>query len=159
MSPGFLAVLLHRQYGEKEQYEDGQAGEEDDDLDDAEEKQLPDFKEGERLPLLGPSSDSGGRGGVQTAHTGSRAMLGVKEKMTTPPSHLTESELISKMEKNGIGTDASIPTHIENILKRKYSELAAGRKLVPTQLGLVLAQGYHQIDLRLGPKSSLNATR
>ena len=59
MSPGFHAVLLHRQYGEKEQYEDGQVGEEDDDLDDAAEKQLPDFKDGAMLPLLGPSPDSG----------------------------------------------------------------------------------------------------
>lgn len=66
--------------------------------------------------------------------------------MTTPPTYLTESELISKMEYNGIGTDASISTHIENILKRNYVELIAGRKLKPSRLGLVLAQGYHLID-------------
>ena len=44
------------------------------------------------------------------------------------------------------GTDASISTHIENILKRKYVELTPGRKLKPSRLGLVLAQGYHFID-------------
>ncbi len=64
----------------------------------------------------------------------------------TPPTYLTESELISRMEKHGIGTDASISTHIENILKRYYVELLPGRKLKPTKLGLVLAQGYHLID-------------
>lgn len=66
--------------------------------------------------------------------------------MTTPPTYLTESELISRMEKHGIGTDASIATHIENILKRNYAELIPGRKLKPSRLGLVLAQGYHLID-------------
>lgn len=50
------------------------------------------------------------------------------------------------MEKHGIGTDASISTHIENILKRNYVELIPGRKLKPSRLGLVLAQGYHLID-------------
>ena len=50
------------------------------------------------------------------------------------------------MERNGIGTDASIPTHIDNILKRNYVVLESGRRLVPTQLGMVLVQGYLRID-------------
>ncbi len=66
--------------------------------------------------------------------------------MTTPPTYLFESELISLMEKNLIGTDASISTHIKNILKRNYVELILSRKLKPSRLGLVLAQGYHLID-------------
>ena len=66
--------------------------------------------------------------------------------MTVAPGYLTESDLISLMEKNGIGTDASIPTHIENILKRRYAELETGRRVKPSRLGLVLAQGYHAID-------------
>lgn len=77
---------------------------------------------------------------------GKHASLDIKERMTTPPTYLTESELISKMEHHGIGTDASISTHIENILKRNYVELISGRKLKPSRLGLVLAQGYHLID-------------
>ena len=81
-----------------------------------------------------------------TPFSGKFCTLDVKEKMTTAPYYLTESELISRMEKHGIGTDASISTHIENIQKRNYVELIAGRKLKPSRLGLVLAQGYHLID-------------
>jgi len=75
-----------------------------------------------------------------TPSSGKFCTLDVKERMTTPPTYLTESELISRMEKHGIGTDASISTHIENIQKRYYVELIPGRKLKPTRLGLVLAQ-------------------
>jgi hypothetical protein len=35
---------------------------------------------------------------------GKHASLDIKERMTTPPTYLTESELISKMEHHGIGT-------------------------------------------------------
>lgn len=67
------------------------------------------------------------------------------ECYTQPPDYLTEAELISLMEKHGIGTDASIPVHINNICMRNYVNVAAGRKLVPTSLGIVLVHGYQKV--------------
>lgn len=66
---------------------------------------------------------------------------------TSPPRHLTESELISWMEHHGIGTDASIATHINTICTRNYVRVSSpDRQLVPTQIGVSLVHGYHRVD-------------
>ena len=66
------------------------------------------------------------------------------------PKLMTAAELAEKMEKYGIGTDASIPTHIGNIIERQYVTVQdPGRKLVPTPLGDALAKGYCEIDPEL----------
>ena len=76
------------------------------------------------------------------------AIAGVEltTSQTSPPPYLSESDLISLMEKNGIGTDASIPAHINNVEKRGYVKIGAGRRVVPTDLGVTLTRGYHAID-------------
>ena len=90
-----------------------------------EDVELPDVVEGDVLPLAAAEVVAG---------------------ETSPPGHLTESDLIGLMEKNGIGTDASIATHVENIGKRRYVRVGPGRTMVPTELGIVLVQGLRRID-------------
>lgn len=67
------------------------------------------------------------------------------ERQTGPPDYLSESELITLMEKHGVGTDASIPVHINNICERNYVTIIAGRRLQPTSLGIVLVHGYQKV--------------
>jgi DNA topoisomerase IA len=42
------------------------------------------------------------------------------ERRTAPPPYLKEHELISLMDKYGIGTDASMAGHVDTIRQRKY---------------------------------------
>ena len=90
------------------------------------------------LPHLAPKSDTLPQLVVgETLHVRQLALV---EGATQPPHAISESELISEMEASGIGTDASIPTHITNIEKRRYVRMIGGRRLQPTQLGLALIQ-------------------
>eukprot|EP00828_Plagiopyla_frontata_P030909 TRINITY_DN4070_c0_g1_i5.p1 TRINITY_DN4070_c0_g1~~TRINITY_DN4070_c0_g1_i5.p1 ORF type:complete len:576 (-),score=79.71 TRINITY_DN4070_c0_g1_i5:23-1750(-) len=74
----------------------------------------------------------------------------VNEQYTTQPDYMSESELIGKMEQYGIGTDASMAMHINNICEREYVVVAAAkRQLVPTDLGFNLIASYEVIDKAL----------
>lgn len=64
---------------------------------------------------------------------------------TTPPQLLTESELISLMEKHGIGTDATHAEHIDKIQKRQYVKKLKTARFIPSKLGLTLYEGYHSM--------------
>ena len=52
------------------------------------------------------------------------------------------------MEKNHIGTDASMSVHIENIVKRGYVEVddENGRRLIPTNLGRALIEALENVE-------------
>lgn len=68
---------------------------------------------------------------------------------TSPPDYLTEADLIGLMEQHGIGTDASISVHVHNVCERGYLRVEAGRRVVPTDLGITLISGYQRIDPEL----------
>ncbi|TNJ30689.1 DNA topoisomerase III [Giardia muris] len=89
--------------------------------------------------------------------------ISIVNGMTKPPSHLSEADLLGLMERHGIGTDASMATHINNIVTRTYVEIKkTGRKrlLVPSSLGISLVHGYHIIDSDLvSPQLRANIER
>ena len=47
------------------------------------------------------------------------SVLMLRESSTAPPPLLSESDLISLMDANGIGTDATIAEHIATVLERQ----------------------------------------
>lgn len=66
------------------------------------------------------------------------------------PPLLSECECIQLMERHGIGTDASISQHIENVCKRKYCSVERdSRRLRPTDLGVALYRGLARVDASL----------
>ena len=94
ISPGFLAILLHKEYGDEKDV----SGQENTFDDKEEVLDLPELFKGDIFSIVSGKKTSSK---VAVEVTGSRALLSVKEKMTTAPSHLTESELINLMERNG----------------------------------------------------------
>mmetsp|Transcript_13705 Transcript_13705/g.54233 ORF Transcript_13705/g.54233 Transcript_13705/m.54233 type:complete len:445 (-) Transcript_13705:54-1388(-) len=86
---------------------------------------------------------------MTTANSWTVQALELKEGKTAPPQHLSEAELIGLMERHGIGTDASIAVHINNICERGYVRLTGARRLVPTTVGAALVHGYYRIDPEL----------
>ena len=61
--------------------------------------------------------------GIKKGDTYELVDVRLKEGLTSPPPYLTESDLISLMEKLGIGTDASMAVHINNICERRYVQV------------------------------------
>ena len=73
----------------------------------------------------------------------------IREGATKAPDLLTEPELITLMERHGIGTDATMAQHIETIQVRGYCAKQANRDFVPLQLGIALFEGYAAATLPL----------
>lgn len=60
--------------------------------------------------------------------------LNIKEDWTKPPSRLTESSLVKKLEADGIGRPSTYASIIETLKKREYVTLE-GKSFIPTELG------------------------
>eukprot|EP01035_Chromulina_nebulosa_P021252 gene21252-27537_t len=67
------------------------------------------------------------------------------EGETTAPIHISESDLIKKMDDTGIGTDATIAEHIKTIIKRDYA-YKDGQRFIPTNLGYLLPN--NDVDIK-----------
>lgn len=83
---------------------------------------------------------------------------------TQPPPLLSEADLISLMDKAGIGTDATMHDHIKKLLDRCYATKDANTRFCPTTLGEALVMGYdsmgHELwkpDLRALMESDMKA--
>lgn len=68
---------------------------------------------------------------------------------TSPPQLLTEADLISLMEKHGIGTDATHAEHIETIKSRMYVGLTPDQRFLPGELGMGLVEGYNSMGYEM----------
>jgi DNA topoisomerase-3 len=73
----------------------------------------------------------------------------MSESTTSAPEPITESDLIAIMDRNGIGTDATIATHIATIQAREYASKDNLGRFIPTKLGLALVEGYNSMGLQL----------
>ncbi|CAG9463966.1 unnamed protein product [Pedinophyceae sp. YPF-701] len=74
--------------------------------------------------------------------------ISLDESKTQPPPKLSERDLISLMERHGIGTDATTADHIKKQLDRGYATKDDGTmQFWPTKLGEALVHGYMTMGL------------
>ncbi|XP_046143388.1 DNA topoisomerase 3-alpha isoform X1 [Osmia bicornis bicornis] len=78
------------------------------------------------------------------------------QEETSPPQLLTEADLISLMDKYGIGTDATHAEHIDTIKSRQYVGVTDGKYLIPGKLGIGLVMGYDLMGFEMS-KPNLRA--
>lgn len=93
-----------------------------------------------------------GQGELPPLQVGSRirpTSFLMKEGRSGPPQPISEVELISLMDRNGIGTDATIAQHISTILDREYARKDGSQKFLPTPLGIALVEGYNSMGYQL----------
>lgn len=81
----------------------------------------------------------------------SPASVTIEKEHTSPPSLLTDADLITLMDKHGIGTDSTHAEHIEKVKTREYVNNTGENTgyLTPGKLGLGLVQGYDEIGIYL----------
>ncbi|KZV52643.1 DNA topoisomerase 3-alpha-like [Dorcoceras hygrometricum] len=69
--------------------------------------------------------------------------------VTRPPPLLSEADLLSCMDKAGIGTDATMHDHIKKLLDRFYASKDSSTRFSPTNLGEALVMGYDDMGYEL----------
>ncbi|XP_071914410.1 DNA topoisomerase 3-alpha isoform X2 [Coffea arabica] len=69
--------------------------------------------------------------------------------VTRPPPLLSEADLLTCMDKAGIGTDATMHEHIQKLLDRHYAIKTPDIRFSPTNLGEALVMGYDDMGYEL----------
>lgn len=93
-----------------------------------------------------------GEGEIPSVEVGTRFVpdsLTLETGRTTAPQPISEVELITAMDKNKIGTDATIAQHIETIQKRSYATKDTQQRFHPTPLGIGLVEAYNAMGHQL----------
>jgi DNA topoisomerase-3 len=81
---------------------------------------LPNVQVGDRLPV---------------------SRVDIASGSTQAPFAITEAELLALMDKEGIGTDATMHEHIKTIQERGYCYMDGDRFFIPTNIGIALVVG------------------
>ncbi|GAM28041.1 hypothetical protein SAMD00019534_112170 [Acytostelium subglobosum LB1] len=82
--------------------------------------------------------------------------IDLNKSRTVAPKPLSEPELLSAMDNNKIGTDATMAQHIKKILDREYVVKNEEHRFIPTNLGKALIQGYDSMGFEFS-KPTLRA--
>ncbi|TYI54322.1 hypothetical protein E1A91_D11G066700v1 [Gossypium mustelinum] len=77
------------------------------------------------------------------------ASLTLDTGVTRPPPLLSEADLLSCMDKAGIGTDATMHDHIKKLLDQFYATKDSNTRFSPTNLGEALVMGYDDMGYEL----------
>jgi len=87
----------------------------------------------------------------QVGHPAAVRSLLLRESSTEPPPLLSESDLISLMDRHGIGTDATIAEHVKKVQDRNYVRKLPGAtgRFEPLPLGLALVDGCEAVAVHL----------
>ncbi len=77
--------------------------------------------------------------------------LELAESATSAPALLTETELLTLMDRHGIGTDATQAAHITKVCNdRGYARKLDDGRLAPTLFGEALVAAYESIGMVSG---------
>ena len=71
---------------------------------------------------------------------------GIEEKLSEPPDFITEEELIDEMAAYNIGTNGTIPSHINNLSLRGYVKVDQKKRIIPTKLGIALINVLNKVE-------------
>ncbi|KAK4754207.1 hypothetical protein SAY87_002311 [Trapa incisa] len=100
-------------------------------------------------PPIHPTKFSPGENNWSQDHHFVPTTLTLDSGVTRPPPLLSEADLLSCMDKAGIGTDATMHDHIKKLLDRFYVTKDQNTRFSPTNLGEALVMGYDDMGYKL----------